>query len=148
MMRFVTGYSPMRGGRAGMRLVTLRAIPKPSGVQFIARDSPCPDPHELVALLEASAGGAAGPLETSEDADAWIVAEELAACTFEYLEFPTDTADPERWLSQWQVGKGLPRAVRIRWTARASRGASEGGHQRLVTAAVLAEAESSGGFGR
>lgn len=148
MMRFVTGYSPMRGGRAGMRLVTLRAIPKPSGVQFIARDSPCPDPHELVALLEASAGGAAGPLETSEDADAWIVAEELAACTFEYLEFPTDTADPERWLSQWQVGKGLPRAVRIRWTARASRGASEGGHQRLVTAAVLAEAESSGGFAR
>lgn len=147
MMRFVTGYSPTRGGRAGMRLVTLRAIPKPAGVQFIVRDSPCPDPHELVALLE-SAGDAAGPLEIAEDTDFWIVAEELAACTFEYLEFPTDTAEPERWVSQWQVEKGLPRAVRIRWTARASRGASEGGHQRLVTAAVQAEAESSGGFVR
>ena len=148
MMRFVTGYSPIRGERAGMRLVTLRTIPKPAGIQFIVRDSPCPDPHELAALLESAAGEAAGSLETSEDADAWIVAEELAACTFEYLEFPENTEEPERWVSRWQVEKGLPRAVRIRWTTRASRGASEGGHQRLVTAAVLAEAESSGGFGR
>ena len=148
MMRFVTGYSPIRGERAGMRLVTLRTIPKPAGIQFIVRDSPCPDPHELAALLESAAGEAAGSLETSEDADAWIVAEELAACTFEYLEFPENTEEPERWVSRWQVEKGLPRAVRIRWTTRASRGASEGGHQRLVTAAVLAEAESSGGFAR
>ena len=149
MMRFVTGYSPIRGERAGMRLVTLRTIPKPAGIQFIVRDSPCPDPHELAALLESAAGDAAGgSLELSKGTESWSVAEELAASTFEYLEFPENTAEPERWVSRWQVEKGLPRAVRIRWTTRASRGASEGGYQRLVTAAVLAEAESSGGFGR
>lgn len=142
MVRFVTGHSPAQGPRSGMRLVTLRAIPASGGSQLVVTDVPCPSLHELGVLLESTAGSAV------DAAESWIVAEELVDLSFEYLGVPSGSDEPERWVRRWRDKKRLPRAVRIRWTSRTSSDGSRGMHERWVTAAVIAEAETLGGVAR
>lgn len=148
MVRFVTGHSPVKGPRSGVRLVTLRAIPASGSGQLVLTDSPCPSLHELGAILESAAGNAASSLEAAGEAESWIVAEELVDLSFEYLGVPSGSDEPERWVRRWRDKKRLPRAVRIRWTSRTSSDGSRGMHERWVTAAVLAEAETLGGVAR
>ena len=142
MVRFVTGHSPLAGARSGMRLVTLRAIPASGSGQLVVTDVPCPSLHELGVLLESTAGSAV------DAAESWIVAEELVDLSFEYLGVPSGSDEPERWVRRWRDKKRLPRAVRIRWTSRTSSDGSRGMHERWVTAAVIAEAETLGGVAR
>ena len=144
-VRFVTGHSPTKGGRAGMRLVTLGATPESGGVRFVLTDVPCPSLQELGALLENPAENAASPLEGAES---WTVAEELVDFSLEYLEVPAGTDEPERWVSRWQDKNRVPRAVRIRWTSGVSSDRSRDGEERWVTASVPAEAEALGGLAR
>ena len=141
MVRFVTGHSPVAGARSGMRLVTLRGLPASDGGQLVLTDIPCPSLHELGALLRSGAGNAPSPGEASQS---WTVAEGVVDPSFEYLEIPAETGEPERWVSRWRDTKSVPRAVRIRWTSDTSRGAQ----QHRVTAPVLAVAESLGGPAR
>ena len=141
MVRFVTGHSPAAGARSGMRLVTLRGLPASDGGQLVLTDIPCPSLYELGALLESGADNAPSPGEASQS---WTVAEGVVDPSFEYLEIPAETGEPERWVSRWRDTKSVPRAVRIRWTSDTSRGAQ----QHLVTVPVLAEAGSLGGPAR
>lgn len=142
MVRFVTGHSPAQGARSGMRLVTLRAIPASGRSQLVVTDVPCPSLHELGALLESTAGSAVNAAES------WTVAEELVDFSLEYLEIPTGTNEPERWVRRWRDKNSVPRAVRVRWTSGTSSDGSRGAHERWVTATVLAEAETIGGLAR
>ena len=145
MVRFVTGHSPTRGGRAGLRLVTLQAMPASGGVQLVLTDVPCPSLQELGALVESPAEYAASALEAAES---WTVAEELVDFSLEYLEVPAETDAPERWVSRWRDKNRVPRAVRARWTSGASSEGSRDAQQRWVTASVLAETEALGGPAR
>lgn len=145
MVRFVTGHSPTRGGRAGLRLVTLQAMPASGGVQLVLTDDPCPSLQELGALLESPAEYAASALEAAES---WTVAEELVDFSLEYLEVPAETDAPERWVSRWRDKNRVPRAVRVRWTSGASSEGLRDAQQRWVTASVLAETETLGGPAR
>lgn len=148
MVRFVTGHSPVKGPRSGMRLVTLRAIPASGGGQLVLTDRPCPSLHELGAILEGTSGTAASRSEAAGEAESWIVAEEPADFSLEYLEIPTETDEPERWVRRWRDRNRVPRAVRIRWTSGTSSDGSRGAHEHWVTAAVIAEAETLGGLAR
>lgn len=146
MVRFVTAHSPTMGARAGMRLVTLRAIPRSGGAQLVLNDSPCPTLHELGALLESTGGNAPRPVEAAEETVSRTLSEELADFSLEYMETTAGTDEPERWVSRWRDTRRVPRAVRIRWTSRTSSDGSGGVQQRWVTAAVLAEAATLGGI--
>ena len=148
MVRFVTGHSPATGARSGMRLVTLRAVPGPGGLQLVLNDIQCPSPHELGALLESPAGDVASPVAAAREAESRTVAEGLADFSLEYLENPAGTAEPERWVSRWRDKRRVPRAVRVRWTSDTPNDGSGGSRQSWVTAAVLAEAETEGGHAR
>lgn len=148
MVRFVTGHSPAKGGRTGMRLVTLQALPASGGIQLVLTDVPCPNLQELGTLLGSTAGNAASPVEVAGAAESWTVAEELVDFSLEYLEIPAETDEPERWVSRWRDKSRVPRAVRIRWTAGMPSDGSRDAHQHWVTASVLAEAETLGGLAR
>lgn len=145
MVRFVTGHSPTKGGRAGLRLVTLQMMTASGGVQLVLTDVPCPSLQELGALLGSTVGNATHPEAATES---WTVAEELVDFSLEYLEVPAETDEPERWVSRWRDKDRVPRALRIRWTAGTPSTGSRDAHQRWVTASVLAETETLGGLAR
>ena len=148
-MRFVSGHSPTRGSRAGMRLVTLNARSFQGALRLLVTETACPSPGGLASLLAAVPGSRtrsqAAPFIPARDAEeSWTVAEHLSACEFAYLRDSPAPGGAAEWVQQWQDRLTLPRAVRIEWTQRSGRRGSGVLGGGSITAAVLAESDPSG----
>ena len=147
-MRFVTAHSPSAGGRAGVRLVELRARDAGSGAELVLREAPCPTAVVLGELL-----GDASWAVRPETEDAWpgghlrmVASRPLATWKFEYLSEPAGPRQRREWVARWEDRGTIPRAVRIEWVEE--RPAGGAGRKRTVTGAVIGATRASGEIGR
>lgn len=152
-MRFVTGHSPLLGGRAGIRLVELQAMSADGGVRLVLNDRPCPDPRALGTLVRAAPGATGGSPPAAfqfapirETPSSRIVARDLGACRFAYLESPAIGGGEGAWVRQWRRLHELPRAIRIEWVPRTGERPAGVLDERLIVAAVQAAPGPRGGL--
>lgn len=148
-MRFVSSHSPIRGSRAGMRLVTLNARSFEGALRLLLSETAYPGPRGLASLAPPDPGSRTGPQAlpfnpAREYKESWTVAENLSACEFSYLRDSPVPNEAAEWVQHWQDRETLPRAVRIAWTERSGRHGSSLFEGNSITAAVLAESEPSG----
>ncbi|MCY4594999.1 MAG: prepilin-type N-terminal cleavage/methylation domain-containing protein [Bryobacterales bacterium] len=148
-MRFVSGHSPTRGSRAGMRLVSLSAHSFEGALTLLLTETACPGPRGLASLLPAVPGRQTGQqarpfIPAREAGESWTVVENLTACEFSYLRGSRVPNEAAEWVQHWQDRGTVPRAVRIEWTEKSGWHGSSLFGGRSITAAVLAEPEPSG----
>ena len=150
-MRFVSGHSPMRGSRAGMRLVSLHARRDERGLRLLVTETPCPGPRGLGSLVLPAPSTRANPLAIQfmpvrEGKESWIVAENLTVCEFSYLREAPVPNESAEWVQRWPDRSALPRAIRIEWAGGSRQRGNPLSGRRSLTAAVLAESEPAGGL--
>ena len=140
-MRFVTAHSPTSGGRDGIRLVEVRAVPFGRRVELVLRDAPCPSALALGALLAVPIEGPRSS-QTNRALESGlgrgpsrVIADGLSKCEFRYRSQPVGPGGNSKWVSRWEDRHATPRAVRIEWIA--GNGASPG-RRVAITAAVVA----------
>ena len=118
-MLFVTGHSPFRDGRAGMRLVALRVEGAGPDARAVLREAPCPVPARLGRLL-LSAAATASDLGMPPAAEMRAVTGQLARWSFRYLAVETEPGSGREWVTRWEGRSAIPKAVRLAWTERGS----------------------------
>ncbi len=123
IMRFVTDYSLEDAWRGTLQLTTMRVIPgdQGKGVRLVMEEMPYTGQEQTGALVT---GRETNPdtgisrlrfTSASITGRAFILADQLAACSFSYLE--RLTVPPfQIWRNDWVNGSSIPRAVRIDMT--------------------------------
>ena len=123
-MRFVTSHSITHGARGGLRITELQVVaarnkgtrvllnqlpyrgPLSAG-SFVIGWAPIPEPPGRQLVFE--------PIRALPNVSL-IIADQLADCSFRYLERPRSRNLPSRWVSVWNDRDRLPGAITINMT--------------------------------
>ena len=123
-MRFVTSHSITAGARGGLRITELQVVAAPNKGQrvllnqlpyrgplsagsFVIGWVPIPEPPGRQLAFE--------PIRLLPNVSL-IIADQLADCSFRYLERPRSRDLPSRWVSVWNDPDRLPGAITINMT--------------------------------
>ncbi len=123
-MRFVTSHSITAGSRGGLRITELQVVDAPkkgrrvllnqlpyrgpfSAGSFVTGWVPIPEPPGRQLVFE--------PIRALPNVSL-VIADQLADCSFRYLERPSRRNLPSRWVSIWNDLDGLPGAITINLT--------------------------------
>ncbi len=123
-MRFVTSHSITAGSRGGLRITELQVVDAPgkgrrvllnqlpyrgpfSAGSFVSGWVPISEPPGRQLVFE--------PIRALPNVSL-IIADQLAACSFLYLERPRSRNHPSRWVSTWKDLDRLPGAITINLT--------------------------------
>jgi hypothetical protein len=118
-MRFVSGYSLTEGRRGGLRIVELQVSETSRGLRILLNELPYAGPGALGSMIsgvEHDALSGAPRLVFAPivpRATSLIIADELEACRFSYLQLPRTRFEPALWIPQWSDLIHLPGAIRI-----------------------------------
>lgn len=148
-MRFVTTHSPIADGRAGVRLVELRATGAGAGTELLLTEAPCPTAIALGELL-GNPSGTVRPGDSPASPDDWrglyterVIARPLSSWKFQYLRDSTGPSRHGGWVARWEDRRAIPRAVRIEWVEKRGRGGPGNGRASVITVAVLGATRDS-----
>ena len=123
-MRFVTSHSITAGSRGGLRITELQVVDAPGkGRRVLLNQLPYRGPFSAGSFVS-------GWVPISERPGrqlvfepiralpnvSLIIADQLAACGFLYLERPRSRDDPSRWVPRWRDLDRLPGAITINLT--------------------------------
>jgi prepilin-type N-terminal cleavage/methylation domain-containing protein len=120
-MRFVTAYSLDSGPRGGARLVEMQVARAEKGMRILVNERIYDGPNSASAVVTglvpdaASNGYRPSFAPIVAQPSSFIIADELAACSFSYLSDSEPDRSP-RWMPVWNDAYRLPAAISIQLT--------------------------------
>lgn len=116
-MRFISSYSLEAGARGQLQVIELNVQQARNGLRLVLTQSPFrggPSVGRYIVGVDSSAGAPRllfRPVQPR--ADSLIVADQLAAVSFEYLREGRTPRDPALWRTAWDDMQQIPAAVRV-----------------------------------
>lgn len=148
-MRFVTNYTLRGGPRGGLRVAALRVDDTDDGVRLLWKEEPYLGPYGLGDWIVSVVPDGVRPrgrvvMRPVAEVGAVVIADQLEAVTFAYLQPAERLGDPGVWLPEWEDPTRFPAGVRINVRPLAE----ETARLRPTTMTALMPAQYLSGRGR